>query len=396
MHVMPRNMFANTQDPSMRKALMTAYTASQFYCEDVKTMVIKDAKISIADQKSSDEDTDRSASRQRQKALKEWSNMDHPLKGDAYSTIARMISANAVQIPEASPPKLHRKDFIPALVTSGRKTKVNGWRFISGGFFQHILPLALELIDQYANQMQLNEDELAWHVFTTAFITLHVNLLPGPPPTTGPGAQFTVPRWDRWSTFFGSGSRLIIHPTDARQRRTAMLQQRQDEVMANDQDSEWFACGITLQDIATVFNRTQRPADFLAPEDIDDKPGYIRDTYQYVYESLDFTKPLHMFALIYALVTINHVPAVFVDIPDKVNDSDLASVDKTKAFLQGLSWFDKTKVKRGTTQKDIFLTMVVTLIISFYDEKSPLRDYHKKNKKLGNDYTKKHGTIIVF
>jgi hypothetical protein len=32
-----------------------------------------------------------------------------------------------------------------------------------------------------------------------------------------------------------------------------MLQQKKDKVIANDQDSEWFVCGITLQDICTVF-----------------------------------------------------------------------------------------------------------------------------------------------
>jgi hypothetical protein len=394
---MPSYLFPSTDDPTLRKALITAYTAATFYREDIMTMVQKEAKRSIAEQKRNDDVTEKAASRKRGKALKEWTARDHPLKGDAYTTIARMIDADAVKIPEASQMNLQRGDFVKDMVTSGRKCKVNGWHFISGGYFQHILPMALELIDKYAALLQRRKDELAMYVFMKAFLALHVNLVPGPPPSSGNvGAPMTLPRWNTWSTFAGSGSDLLRHPNDARQRQAVILQQNQDEVIANDQDSEWFACGITIQDICTVFKRTQRPADFLAPEKIDDKPGYIQDTYRWVYDSLDFSKPLHMFALIMALVTINHVPFMFIKTPVKYRDSDVCDIEKTKTFVQGFTWYDKTDSKRGTKQKDIFLTMVVTLIIALYEEDSPLRKYAQKHKKLGDAFTKKHGRTSTF
>src|SRR5262245_41796939 len=328
--------------------------------------------------------------------MKEWSNMDHPLKGDAYSTIARMISADAVQIPVAAETNIDRTEFVKQMVNSGRKPKVQGWKFISGGYFQQILLLALGHMDRYADQLQMKKDEMARHAFMSACLALHVNLIPGPPPSAGNvGAPVTLPQWDRWSTFGQSGMELVINPTDARQRRNLLLQKEQDKVIANDQDAEWFACGITLQNIATVFKRTQRPADFLEPRMIDDKPGYIRDTYQWVYESLDFSKPLHMFALIYALITINHVPSVFIRIPN-CKDSEVSTYEKTKHLLQETAWYDKTDTKRGTKQKNIFLTMVVTLIISLYEVNSPLREYHLRHKKLGSEYTKKHGMTATY
>jgi hypothetical protein len=391
-YVMPSTLWPSTEEPAERKALITAYTAAKFYRDDVMTMVLKEAKKSIAEQKSSDDAMEIAAGRKRSKALKEWIARDHPLKGDAYTTIARIIDADAIKIPEASQMNLQRGDFVKEMVSTGRKSKVNGWHFISGGYFQHILPIALELIDKYAALLQRKKDEFAMNVFMKAFLGLHVSLVPGPPPSSGNvGAPMTLPRWNTWSTFAGSGSDLLRQPSDARQRQSVILQQNQDEVIANDEDAEWFACGITLQDIGTVFKRTQRPADFLTPEQIDDKPGYIQDTYRWVYDSLDFSKPLHTFALIMALVTINHVPAMFINIPDRYRDSDVGDIEKTKRFVQGFTWYDKTDSKRGTKQKDIFLTMVVTIIIALYEEDSPLRKYAQKHKKLGDAFTKKHG-----
>jgi hypothetical protein len=103
-----------------------------------------------------------------------------------------------------------------------------------------------------------------------------------------------------------------------------------------------------------------------------------------------------MLALIMALVTVNHVPSVFINIPERYRDSDIGDIEKMKTFMQGLTWYDKTKSKRGTKQKDIFLTMVVTLIIVLYEEDSPLRKYAQTHKKLGNEFTKKHGRTSMF
>jgi hypothetical protein len=215
-YVMPSHLFPSTDDPTLRKALITAYTAAKFYCDDIKTMVHKEAKKSIAEQKRSDDVTEKAASRKRGKALKEWTAQDHPLKGDAYTTIARMIDTEAVKIPEASEMNLQRGDFVKDMVTSGCKSKVNRWHFISGGYFQHILPLALELIDKYAALLQRRKYDFARYVFMKVFIALHINLVPGPPPSTGNvGAPMTLPRWNTWSTFAGSGSDLLRQLNDA-------------------------------------------------------------------------------------------------------------------------------------------------------------------------------------
>jgi hypothetical protein len=117
-----------------------------------------------------------------------------------------------------------------------------------------MLAMALELIDKYTALLQRKKDELAMYVFMKAFLGLHVNLVPRLLLSSGNvGAPITLPQWNTWSTFAGSGSDILRQPNDARQRQSVILQQNQDEVIANDQDSEWFACGITLQDICTVF-----------------------------------------------------------------------------------------------------------------------------------------------
>ena len=104
---MPPHLFPSIDEPTLRKAPITAYTVAKFYHDDIMTMVLKEAKKSIAELKSSDDVTEKAAACQRTKVPKEWIAQDHPLKGDAYTTIARMIDADH-QIPEASEMNLQR------------------------------------------------------------------------------------------------------------------------------------------------------------------------------------------------------------------------------------------------------------------------------------------------
>jgi hypothetical protein len=69
---MPSTLWPSTEEPTERKALIMAYTAAKFYRDNIMTMVLKEAKKSIAEQKSSDNAMEIAAGRKRSKALKEW------------------------------------------------------------------------------------------------------------------------------------------------------------------------------------------------------------------------------------------------------------------------------------------------------------------------------------
>ena len=159
-------------------------------------------------------------------------------------------------------------------------------------------------------------------------------------------------------------------------------------------NADWFAGQLTLETLHTVLHKTGLPSDFRTPSPASEQ--YVDDTYSWVRQAYNGTKPLHHFALLVAVIASQLLPRLFM--PKDVNKQIFknASPTQVREIYGRMGWVSKGK--KGQSDKTIFVTMITSFIIALYEPDSPLRQHILSADKngLGNAWTKKNCKHCIF
>jgi len=169
-----------------------------------------------------------------------------------------------------------------------------------------------------------------------------------------------------------------------------------NDTLATDCNSEWFIKNTSLTNLHTHLHNTFLPQDFPTPTL--SKVKYVDDTYQWVRQTYDGTKPLYHFSLLVAMIASRLTPNLFLpkNHNQKPHFSSADTPDKVRALYNDMPW--AFRKERGMKDKKIFVTMFTTYIITLYESKSPLHLHMKDSNKngLGDPWTSKHCMSFLF
>lgn len=76
--------------------------------------------------------------------------------------------------------------------------------------------------------------------------------------------------------------------------------------LANDSNAEWFKRELTLDKLHTILKKSHLLSDFKPPSLTGMK--YVDDTFAWVQEAYDTTRPLHHLALIIGIIASHLIP----------------------------------------------------------------------------------------
>ena len=239
-----------------------------------------------------------------------------------------------------------------------------------------------------------NQRAFVSHHFSEALVRLKIHFVPYHLPQTGArGAPRKKTVYNSWIQLGRRESRLDL-PLPPSQPLPSPSQQAvaiaHSNALATASNADWYVKRISMVDLHTIMNFIRLPSDFALISGA--KGQYVDDTYAWVRDVYDGTKPAHHLALIVAIVASSFLPTLFlpVDSTLKPRFAGALTVSQVRDIYDSIPWVARTK--KGMTDKSIFVAMFTTFIIALYEPASPLRQHMKSSPKngLGNPWTDKH------
>ena len=197
-----------------------------------------------------------------------------------------------------------------------------------------------------------------------------------------------MPVFSSWASNRAPETNNALRCLDANEALGRASHSALHSAIALDVNATWNASGFDLKDLHTLSNHAQLPDDFCTPTQSVD---YVEETYDWVRQNFDYKNKVHLLALHVGIVISQCLPAIFPpsDASKSITSETAASYSSTEATLCSLGWVQRTKAK-GVSAAHIFVSMLATAIIALQDESSPLQQYYKREKKLGEGWTVKH------
>jgi hypothetical protein len=381
--------------------------------ELVSDGVLADIEKEIAAADS--EDTRKAAfkrGKERKKYLKDWLAFEKPLalpsgrnNRECFQALLQAVVSDTSNISSGLPRQhdpITQMDFVDLLLKMSSPTSPSGPSapVVRNGSF---LPC---LKEAHRNLIELSREEepVAQRSFISKLLIhavnhLHIHFVPFHVPNIPrPGAPYRKPVFNSWISLGLQNPTPRALPTYHAFPRPSSSQHAVDmavaTALANDSNAEWCERGLTLDRLHTILKKSRLPSDWDPPSLSGVK--YVDDTYAWVKEAYDASRPLHHLALIIGIIASRLIPKLFL--PKNVNKAPFrgASRQRVQEIYQGIPW--ESRNKSGMSQKSIFVAMFTTFIIALYEPESPLRQYMKTHDRggLGNPWTNKHCTCHVF
>ena len=396
--MLPADIYPN-EDHEMRQSFLVADIALEAYINDIKTFVTDGVKANIDCLAGSELDKDRKDARILKKDLQSWQATRYPFSYESLLLLCRIIAPTGTSLPQSSSGRVVLNTFLSSLATQatdGKSKKKDP--FIPGGSFQHILPPAIKHLTAHASSgMDEDGDSFVVRMLRRSWLHFKINTVPGTPTQlSGGGRPRTRVVYNAWTLFGGQSTasptkQVALRP---RERQTAAIEANIARAMEDDADGPWCANDLKLQDMHTMLNRRMLPTDFQLPAlSKQEDSEYVKATYKKVFDDLDLEKPLHRLALMIGIVFSKLAPNIYTNSPSSGPSALIDQEATAQNYLQTLPWSSKSR--GGSTEKGPLMSMMTVYILALYDEHSPLREYHKKEKKLGQKWTQKHGKLAV-
>jgi len=372
--------------------LVIAHLAIEVYVNDIKTLVTSGVDKWIKDSKDDDDIFPQTLNRVK-KGLTLWKQKSHPFDYAHYLLLCEIVKPDGVTLPPSSTPQLTLRTFLGSLIDLGLRQAKGGPPFVKGGSFQHILPVAVNKIKIHAISLGVEPVPYMAEILERVWILFRIHNIPWTAPSDPHrrGRHSGLVVYNAWSHFGGQRApEQLLRGPKPHQQHAAALEQSLKLALRNDADAPWSTGDITIQDIHTILHRHMLPEDFVIPVmGLDERSGYIGETYRYVRDNFALPDPLHQLALIIGIIFSKLTPNVFMEKPaQSVAFHQLSTEESTREYLNTFGW--ETRPKKGLTQKNIFVSMTATYIIALYDADSPLRKYFATHQNLGRFWNDKH------
>ena len=208
--VIPPHLFPDA-DMAIRPSLVVAHLALNFYVDDI-TKLVRDAVTShITELEDSGDQVDQQQAKIRKRDLKTWRQQDNPFSYDSYISLCHIICPDKTSLPLASDRRLILKDFLHSLIIMTKQPSTNKAPFIKGGSFQHVLPVAIQKIEELADIARMDVESTVLHCLLQAWKPLKLHTIPWSPPhrPNAVGAPQSLVVYNAWVTF----SAITVDPS---------------------------------------------------------------------------------------------------------------------------------------------------------------------------------------
>jgi hypothetical protein len=382
------------------------------FFEDTKQLVATGVRNDIAQsilQANSQEDRHAAAIRgkEREKNLKHWLKLKNPLayghidKHKTYESLLQAIIRDTQDISHGLPHMLDHamtpSSFVDLLLQmSHPHFPINPYApIISNGSFLPALKLAHKhLLTLSRADHHSSSDAWISSMFLRAIKYLDISYAPSHLPRTFTrGAPCKKAVYNSW-TYLGlqdvATSQPLPLPSNApsTSQRAAAVALR--TALNNDCNAQWTIVPLHLASIKLILNKATLPSDFATPSKSD--APYVNDTFHWVKQAYNQSKPLHHLALIVSLMITCLRPQLFLpsDKSIKTLFTHAHTPKQVHQIYNGLPWV--VRKTKGMKDERILVAMFTTFIIAIYEPNSPLRQHIASAEKngLGDPWTQKY------
>ena len=396
------------------KAIEVCKVALEALFEDTKHLVARGVRADIQSKKVSarsktelSEILDRAAI--RESSLAAWLKCRYPLaygnreRDDVYRLILLAVSPDENSVAHGLPNWeafcTNRTTLAESLLNMVRPRDPTPPKapVLRKGSFLPVLKVAVRAITEMFDCFEESQRKtVVVRILKTSLKEYKVMLFPAPKPRANSrGAPNASPVWDSWGNLGladkssgrsaeGASSlssrRVVVSPT------TVAF----NNAFASDSNAPWTANHLDLNTLHLVLHSTPLPDDFFKPAPVQN--AVVDDTYRWVRENYDGTKPVHHLALLVGIIVASSLlPYLFVPTNLKGRFAKAGSKEAVREAFEDVEWIMKAQ-RGGMTDRAIFVAMVTTHIIAVYEENSPLRKSMSASKRggLGDAWREKH------
>ena len=348
-----------------------------------------------------------SRAKTREKHLNQWLAMDTPLTygpsgsaGPFHTLLQAVVSADKDiegGLPNWQSNAMSPADFVALLVNMSSPSSpapLSAPVLKDGSFLPLLKEAHRALLSLCQHTTPSNQRVYVSNHFSRAVVRLKIHFVPFHLPQSGTrGAPRRKTVYNSWIQLGRRESRTDL-PLPPYQPLLSLSQQAvaaaHSNALATDSNADWYAKRISLVDLHTILHYIRLPSDFASISG--GKAKYVGDTYSWVRDAYDGTKPAHHLALIVGIVASCLLPSLFLptDPELKARFAEAATVSEVRAIYGSIPWVSREK--KGMKDPSIFVTMFTTFIIALYEPNSPLRQHMASSarKGLGNPWTDKH------
>lgn len=379
------------------------------FFEDTRNLVAAGVRADVTHQKaitSSREELSQVSSRSalRESSLASWLKAPFPLayglnNGDeVYELLLHAISSDDDAVTRGLPNwdnfASSRHDFAKSLfdMSSPFRPSPPKAPILRSGAFLPVLKIAHKSLLSLVNALSKeDQNSFVMVVLRKSLSVFKINFFPAQKPKSRTaGRPNTKPMFNSWGNLGAkdnllSRKKAASHLTIPIPPATTAF----NNAIANDCNADWTANSLNLKTLKSFLNKMSLPKDFATPT----LTGvtYVDDTYHWVRDNYDGTKPLHHLALLIAIIVASSLlPSLFMPSGLKSLFKDANSVDAVRRVFDDMAWLSKGK--KGMADRSIFIAMFTTFIIAVYEQDSPLRKNmdSAQRRGLGDVWTAKH------
>jgi hypothetical protein len=384
-----------------RHCIVIALVALRSYVADVKALVATAVKKECSSDGMDVDDIGPSRDKDRLKSLQRWLACEHPLgyKDKAYEHLLRCVVVNPNNysdgLPNTSKDKLSVQDFA---VRISQMTRMNNPISVAAPLI-FTAPSTAVFRTAYSRMLKYapaNSPAAADKCIQRAYIIaanhLQIQHVPWHASHTGTrGRQSRKAVHNSWvnlgKSSMGDQSAAAGHSNP---RPVDMAAEAAKIAQASDARAPWAIESITLQSLPDFFTRDSLPDEF-SLENIDCAgDALILEIYEWVFANFNREKPIHRIALLAGIYFSHILPDISWDQKDKPSYNTMVSERTCTNAIRAIPWNANRGSRKGCTWRPQFIAMVPAYIISVYERKSPLREYHVVNKSFPSQWNAKN------
>ena len=176
---------------------------------------------------------------------------------------------------------------------------------------------------------------------------------------------------------------LPSSPSKSSTQRTILL----------DPNGEWDSRSIKIYQLHSILHKRSLPSTWDITQVPIEHNNFIYDTYEWVRNHADLSKPNHQLALLVAILFTRIGNQLGFKKDDTLNFKSL-TIHPLNTAIRSLEWVPLSR-RRYAANASLETTMLATYIIAFFKSISPLHIYlQQNNNRLGDRWTALHSEFV--
>ncbi|KIN99500.1 hypothetical protein M404DRAFT_10368 [Pisolithus tinctorius Marx 270] len=398
-YTLPPTFEATQRDHATRMCSYLFNIALQVHEDDIRNLVKEGVTQSTQRHNS--------LKTERLLALENWLSIkDKPLGygNSAYTHLVQAICKESHMLIHGLPMSAQNPQsvswFAETLISSADSSSCSTHApFIAGGGGLHVMRAALGEARKYLeHDTDSNHNDIIAIIVKVANKRQIMNIPWSPDRTGGRGRPQSNVVHDVWINLgkpsIGQENRTqFLAPSE---RRNHAASQSAIAAATSDSRAPWSIDNTSIQDLHQILNHENLPIEWdISHVALSNCQEYVKETYHWVEEHYNGSKPAHQTAILLAIIFSSILPNIMHHkCPEHLRIS--SSQSTITHAVRTSPWQAPPPGRKGFSDHNPFIVMMSTFIIAMYEPESPLRQYIRThNGALGASWTDKHGGMSL-